>query len=52
MNNGNVKRKTMGEFQNKLFDTESSILNDPKGEIYIGTTIEEPKIVLIKKIKI
>lgn len=52
MNNGKVKRKTIGEFKNKLFDIESCILNDPKGEIYIGTIIEEPKIILIKRRKI
>ncbi len=51
MNNGNVKRKTMGEFQNKLFDTENSILNDLKGEIYIGKSSEEKVIIFSKKIK-
>lgn len=49
MKNGNVKRKTMEEVQNKLFDTESYILNDPKDERYIGIGIEESKIIFSKK---
>ena len=51
MDNVNTKGKTMGEVQNKLFNMDSCILNDIKGEIYIGKSIEEPKIIFIKRRK-
>ena len=55
MSNRNIKRKTMEEVQNKnlneLFNEDSFDSNVPKGEIYIGTLTEEPKIIFSKRIK-
>lgn len=32
-----------------MFEKLTNFINDSKAEIYIGTTIEEPKIILIKR---